>query len=247
MDAYQTSIYTAILIVSVIIGTIIIYFVISIIRQQRHNQELYRSKISAEIRTLEKERSRIASDLHDELGPVLSSVKLKMNCLEINSEEDQAQLEKINSHIDTVMKRMREISNDLMPTTLLRKGLVIAVEESIGKVGRQGLEVNFVHDNAIEMPNEKSIHIYRIVQEIIHNTIKHANATKLVIEMKTINGKFILVCRDNGIGFDHSAISSQTTGAGLKNLLSRAELMDGEMFIESKANKGTEFIFEIPL
>jgi len=71
MDAYQTSIYTAILIASVIIGLIIVYFVISMIRQQRLNQQLYKSKISAEISTLEKERARIASDLHEEMGPVL--------------------------------------------------------------------------------------------------------------------------------------------------------------------------------
>lgn len=248
MDAYQTSIYTAILIASVIISAIIVYFVMSMIRQQRRNQELYKSKISAEINTLEKERARMASDLHDEMGPILSSVKLKMNCLDITSAEDQAQLEKINEHIDTIILRMREISNDLMPTTFLRKGLVAAIEESIANNDfKSDLQIRFTHSDIPELGREKAIHLYRIIQELIHNTVKHARATTLSLELSVKNNKIVLTSADNGIGFNYSNRVNESKGFGLRSLLSRTEIMNGEMYVDNRRGKGTEYEFEIPL
>ena len=248
MDAYQTSIYTAILIASVIIGLIIVYFVISMIRQQRLNQQLYKSKISAEITTLEKERARIAADLHDEMGPVLSSVKLKVNCLDITSAEDQAQLEKINSHIDQIILRMREISNDLMPTTFLRKGLAAAIEESIADNDfNSDLQIKFQHSDIPTLDPDKAIHVYRIIQEILHNTVKHAKAKNLFIELSVKGDKLVLRCSDDGIGFNYSKLVNESAGLGLRSLLSRTEIMNGEMFVDNHRDKGTEYIFEIPL
>src|SRR5689334_15647863 len=121
MDAEKTSLLTTILITSIVLGIIIIYFFATIIRQQRRNIELYKSKIKAEITAQENEKKRIAADLHDELGPILSSVKFKINSLDIANNEDQEVLDNTNKNIDSMMIRMREISNDLMPNTLLRK------------------------------------------------------------------------------------------------------------------------------
>jgi len=248
MDAKETTLFTAIMITGIIIGTILVYFIISIIRHQRRNQALYKSKILAEITTLEKERSRMAADLHDELGPILSSVKLKTNCLDITAEEDKQQLKKINAHIDDIIKRMREISNDLMPSALLRKGLVAAVHEYISNISKPGnLDIDFYNEDVPALPQQKTIHLYRILQEIIHNTIKHSKATKLLIELKTKNNKLIVLSRDNGTGFDHVNTIKENSGLGLRNLLSRTEILNGEMFIDSKKGKGTEYIFEIPV
>jgi signal transduction histidine kinase len=97
------------------LGVVLIYFIVTIVRHQRRNIRLYKSKILAEITTLEKERARIASDLHDELGPILSAVKFKINSLDIHNDEDQNLLDKSNKNIDEIIRRMREISNDLLP------------------------------------------------------------------------------------------------------------------------------------
>src|SRR5262245_1656804 len=131
MDPHQAKIYTAIIITSVIVGVIILYFVISLIRHQRKNLELYNLKIQAEITTTENERTRIACDLHDELGPLLSAVKFKISSLDTPLEEDKEMVEESAKHIDDIIQRMREISNDLMPNTLLRKGILYAMEEFI--------------------------------------------------------------------------------------------------------------------
>jgi len=248
MDAYQTSIYTAILIASVIIGLIIVYFVISMIRQQRLNQQLYKSKISAEINTLEKERARMAADLHDEMGPVLSSVKLKVNCLDITSAEDQAQLEKINNHIDQIILRMREISNDLMPNTFLRRGLVAAIEESIANNDfKPDLQIRFQYSDIPNLDTEKAIHLSRLVQEVIHNTVKHAHAKNLSLDLKVNDHKLVLRCWDDGVGFNYHKLVNESTGLGLRSLLSRTEIMNGEMYVDNHSDKGTEYVFEIPL
>lgn len=248
MDAEQTAVFTAIVIGGIVIGAIIAFFGISAIRNQRRILKLHKSKIMAEINTLEKERGRMASDLHDELGPVLSSVKLRINCIDVSSEDDHIQLEKINQHIDTIMKRMREISNDLMPSTLMRKGLIAGIQESIPDAGLpEGLVIKFQHGTIPEIKQEKAIHIYRIVQEIMHNTIKHARASNLDILLSSKNGKLVLTSRDNGVGFDHAKLLQESGGIGLRSLLSRIEIMNGEMFIDSRKNKGTEYTFEIPM
>ena len=92
MDAKETSFYTAVLIVSIILGIIIGYFIVSIIRQQRRNIALYRQSVLAEITAMEKERARIAADLHDELGPMLSAIKLKINSFELSDSDDVVQV-----------------------------------------------------------------------------------------------------------------------------------------------------------
>jgi signal transduction histidine kinase len=248
MDAKETTLFTAIIISAITIGSIIIYFIISIIRHQRRNQQLYKSKILAEVTTLEKERSRMASDLHDELGPVLSSVKLKVNCLDIETEEDKLQLDKINANIDDIIQRMREISNDLMPLTLIRKGLVAAVNESIEKTSKPGeLKIFFQNEDPVLLETERAVHVYRIIQEVIHNTMKHAKANNLHINLAKKNNKLILTTKDDGIGFNHSRILQEASGLGLRNLLSRTEILNGEMYIDSSKEKGTGYIFELPI
>ena len=247
MDSKETTLLTAIIITAIIIGGIIIYFFLSLLRQHRGNQELYKSKLRAEIDTLEKERSRLAADLHDELGPLLSSAKLKMNCIEVQSEEDQHQLEKVNTHIDEIMRRMREISNDLLPNTLIRKGLVAAIEGSIENLKSQNkLAILFQPIVKLSIDQDKSIHIYRIIQEVIHNTVKHANASSLNIKLEQKKDKLVLQTDDNGIGYQQDNAVRNTSGLGLRNLLSRTELLRGQMFVETAEGKGTHYTFEFP-
>jgi signal transduction histidine kinase len=248
MDTRATTIFTAILILSIVLGAVIIFFFVSIIRQQRRNIALYQSKILAEVTTLENERKRTAADLHDELGPILSAVKFQINSFELQDEDDKINLEKANKNIDTIISRMRGISNDLMPNTLLRKGLVPALQSSIESFNNNNkLSIEFSCNSLPDLPENTSINLYRIVQEVIHNTIKHANATQLKVECKMEKNNLIILTEDNGIGFDYTGESKEQSGLGLRNLLSRTEILGGSMYIDSKEGKGTRFSFEIPV
>lgn len=247
MDANQTSIFTAILITCIVLAVVLSYFIVVILRQHRAKNKLYKAKLLAEITTLENERARIANDLHDEIGPILSAVKLRANNIDISSEEDKTELDEINKNIDHLMTRMRSISNDLLPNTLKRKGLVAAIEEFINRTGVSNLQINFVHDSFSEIEKEKSVNLFRIVQEVTHNTIRHANAHVLNIELKSEKGKIILMTSDDGKGFDYDYLVKESTGLGLQSLLNRADVMGGDFYIESKPGKGTRYTFEIPI
>jgi signal transduction histidine kinase len=248
MDTQEKSLYSSLLIVVIVVGIILLYFIVTIIRYQRRSLILHKEKIRAEIDTLENERKRIASDLHDELGPLLSAVKLQINNLNSQDAEDKMLIDKSSRHIDTIIRRMREISNNLLPNTLVRKGLVKAIEEFVqSNTETYRLSVKLIVAAEFQLDPDKEINIYRIVQEIVHNTVKHAEASMLAIRIGRENNLFVLSTTDNGMGFDFFARSKEHSGLGLRNLQSRAEIMGGEITCISEKGKGTSYILEIPL
>lgn len=248
MDAKETTIYLTILIIGLIIGVILGYFLWSIIRLHRRYMRLHKSKNSAQIIVLEKERTRIAADLHDELGPILSAAKFKLAEVEPPSEDEQILLGEAADHIDKIITRIREISNGLMPNTLLRKGPVFAIEEFIHVVTSScSLRIELLTYNIPPLLQEQAINIYRILQEVIHNTIKHAQASLLKIQFFIRTNTLVIVCSDNGCGFNKYAVRKEKTGLGMHNMLLRAEMLGGKMFITSGLSKGTTIKFEIPL
>src|SRR5437868_2281287 len=173
--------FNVVLIAAIIVLVIVLFFVYSIIREHKKVLVWQKLRIAAEINTLENERKRIAGDLHDELGPMLSAIKLQINHLEPEDETESAVLEKSSEQIDSIIKRFREISYDLLPNTLVRKGFIKATEEYISKLKPlYPLAINFNADQ-FSMTPEREVNLYRIVQEIIHNTVKHARATVLDI------------------------------------------------------------------
>lgn len=239
--------FNVILISALILTTIIFYFTIAVVRQQRKIMKWQQARIAAEIITLENERKRIAADLHDELGPVLSAVKLQVNHLEPADETEKIVLEKSCSQIDEVIKRFREISYDLLPNILVRKGLVKATEEFISRMSdAYELQIYFKSDE-IELPADKEINIYRIFQEIIHNTIKHARAAVLTITIERMGGKLYIQTKDDGIGFNYQEMMTNAGGLGLLNLQSRVEVLKGQLKVNTQAGKGTSFLIEIPV
>jgi len=135
-----------------------------------------------------------------------------------------------------------------MPNTLLRKGLVKAIEEFIeSNTQVYKLSIKLIIDGDSRLGLDKEINTYRIVQEIVHNTVKHAKASLLVIRINQENGLFILSTTDNGTGFDYFARSKDNTGLGLRNLQSRAEIMGGEITCMTEPGKGTSYTLEIPV
>jgi len=248
MDSPEKEYYNSLVVVLIVVGTVLLYFIITAIRYQRRSLRLHKERIRAEIDTLENERKRIAADLHDELGPLLSSVKLQINSLETTDPGDLQVLEKSSRYIDTIITKLREISNDLMPNTLLRKGLKNAIVEFIdNSQDIYKLPVKFICEQDLQLDQDKEINLYRIVQEITHNTLKHAKATMLIIKISIQDNRLFLLTADNGVGFDYFSKIRDNSGLGLRNLQSRTEVMGGEFNCTSSAEKGTCFTIEIPV
>jgi signal transduction histidine kinase len=248
MDTSEKAIYSAFLIALSIVGVVLLFFLISIIRQQRRFRQLSKAKIGAEITTLENERKRIAGDLHDEIGPLLSAVKLQINHIELQDQKQMNLVEKSSQYIDDVIKRMREISNDLLPSILVRRGLSVAIEDFLNKVkpGTKAI-IEYKLPDSERLPVDMEINIYRIVQEITHNMVKHSKAGKFRVELTIDKDMVRLATADDGIGFSENVKMKKETGLGLLNLQSRTDVLGGELSIESAEGKGTRYLIEIPL
>lgn len=246
MDPHEEKIYSVLIIAALLLGTFICYFIISIVRHQRSIIELQKSQMRAEIAAMEKERDRIARDLHDELGPLLSVIKFRIDYVRDAAGKDQAQLEEASQQLDTILHRVREIASDLTPSLLPRKGLVAALKDHMAKVQSVNrLNISFEYPPVLELSADKAIHVYRAIQEIIHNCVRHAGASEQHILIEVENSWLRIRCRDNGKGFEYD--KSQKKGLGLGNLKVRAEILGGKMYVESIPGKGTSYLFEIPV
>lgn len=244
----ESDVLFIVIVVAILLGIIITYFLITIIRHQRRNLDLHKAKILAEITTLENERKRIASDLHDELGPLLAAVKLQITNLESTSEHDVSLIQKSSGHIDDIIKKLREISNNLLPNTLIRKGVTAAIADFISRLSDvHPLRISFDYPQDLKIDKDKEINLYRILQEIIHNTLKHAQAVNLRIKFVREEDHLVLMTEDDGVGFNYNEKSKLSSGLGLLNLQSRTEVMGGEFTWASDKGKGTKYMFEIPV
>lgn len=233
--------------ISLLIAVIIIFFVVSIVLYHRRYIQLQRERIVAEITILENERKRIAADLHDSMGPLLSTIKLNIHSIVVSDERDNMIIAKSSGYIDDVIRGLRQISHNLLPATIERKGLTEAVHEFIRQVAAKApLDIKFHTSGEINIAPEKQIHIFRIIQEITHNTIKHANASQLQIVLTRENGFYLVLVKENGIGFDVKKARNESTGLGMKSLAIRTDILGGSLSIDSVPGQGTNYFVKIP-
>lgn len=227
------------------LAIIITFFIITMLRHHRRYVKLQKERMQNEIAILENERKRMAYDLHDGLGPMLSAIKLNINSIETNTDEDKVIIQKASNHIDDAIKNMRSISYNLLPVTLERKGLFEALREFIEySSAKSKLPIQLFLKHQVEVPKEKEIHIFRILQEIIHNSIKHAQAKNLYIGFGYEEERIVIFAKDDGIGFDVAKIKETSGGLGLKSIESRADILNCLVLIESSPGKGTTWFFK---
>lgn len=234
--------------IGLLLAIILIYFIASIIRYHRRYIRLQREKIMAEISIQENERKRIANDLHDSIGPLLSSVKLQINSIDVHSAEDQRVIQNAGKYLDEIIGSMREISYNLFPNTLQRKGLAEATREFINNMNsRHRTSISLYMKDEVSLPPEKEIHVFRILQEIIQNTLKHASAKNLQLGFGTENNELLILTRDDGTGFDIEKAKKNADGFGLKSIESRVDILRGQLDVQTDASNGTSYFIKIPL
>jgi signal transduction histidine kinase len=197
------------------------------------------------IQTEERERKRFAKDLHDGLGPLLSSVKMSVSSL-THIKQDPASREIVENTelvIDEAIKSLKEISDNLSPHILNNFGLVRALTNftnkiNIAKAIRIRLESNLKDER---FDSNVEVVLYRVVCELINNTIKHAHAKKIDISMNREGEYISIVYKDDGKGFDVKQVIGQPTngGMGFSNIYSRINSLKGEINIESEQKRGT--------
>ncbi|MGZ3884947.1 MAG: tetratricopeptide repeat protein, partial [Bacteroidia bacterium] len=192
----------------------------------------------------EKEKAYLSQELHDGLGPLLSLVKLNISSLK-PSEENRKLISELKDLTSQSIKEVRTISHALMPSLLQKQGLQAALSDFSEQVNQSGtLSTILTYDVTAKLSPEAEVNIYRIVQEAISNTIRHAGASEAKIVVTQKNDSLELRIADNGKGF--SANSPSLRGNGLNNIYSRVDFMKGKIDIESGAGTGTIFIIFIP-
>jgi two-component system NarL family sensor kinase len=212
-------------------------------RFQEQAGKLEKEQAVAVMDAQEEERKRIAEDLHDSLGHLLSTIKLHLQVVSEKTDQVYHSLQLLDQASD----ELRTISFNLMPRTLEEEGLVSALNELASKVTSSGVLKVLLHIHNMEkfvLEKQSQFNIYRIIQEAVNNILKHANATEINIQMIGQNDHITVMIEDDGKGFD---TSQNNSGRGLKNIVTRSVWLKGVINIDSTPGKGTTITTEIPL
>ena len=221
--------------------------------QLRELQELkQRQLLDATMQTQEEERRRVARDLHDDVGATLALVKLNVHQL-VAPLEDKSRGQGVNSMLDDVIGNVRRISHGLMPVVLEKMGLPRALEAMKRSLpAKSGIEMEFIcNDNNRRMNPKLELSLYRVVQELLNNTLKHANASKVIVQLQFTEPALYLTYSDNGIGFDYGKLvqsqENSSQGLGLMNLHARINLLNGTFAYSSAQNSGIKAEITVPI
>lgn len=207
--------------------------------------------VDAMLQGQEEERSRLAKDLHDGLGGLLSGVKFSLRNMKDNliiTPDNMAVFERSLDMLDTSIKELRRVAHNMMPELLTRYGLNEALKEYCNSINATGLISVKYQSMNMEARIEKSteIIVYRIIQELLNNIMKHAAATEAMVQLIKEDGRLSIMVEDNGIGFTIDTIRKDTS-AGLTSIQSRVDYLKGQLDIHSVAGKGTLINIELKI
>lgn len=220
-------------------------------RIQQMEAEHQKMLLRASIKLQEEERQRLAADLHDDAGPLLATARLYLNDNLVNMDKTQQLQSVFNAKqiIDETIQLIRNISHSLMPPTLKNFGLESAINDFFQKINNAGtMNVNCrFHDYRIRLKPDKELILYRIIQELVNNILKHSNASFIHLTQHDAQDKIILRIHHDGRGLtqqDFIRLSRNKDGLGLKNIQSRLRVIHGEIMYEEDASQS---LFKVTL
>jgi signal transduction histidine kinase/tetratricopeptide (TPR) repeat protein len=224
--------------------------------QQQRISELETEKqlmaTEAVLKGEEKERSRLAKDLHDGLGGMLSGIKYSFNSMKENlimTPENQRAFERSMDMLDSSIKEMRRVAHNMMPESLVKFGLDTALKDFCHDINQSGaLKVNYqsIGLSDMQLDQTTAITVYRIVQELINNTMKHAAAKSAIVQVSVSGKQLSVTVEDDGKGFD-TAIIKRAEGIGWSNIQHRVDFLKGRLDVDSQPGKGTSVQIEFDI
>lgn len=265
MPAKNAEVYIIILI-AIVLGLFLVGFIVTIFflserKKEKQEQELVKMKdqydqelLRSQLEIQESTLKGIAQELHDNIGQVLSVVKLWMASLPV--EKDHAAFEGIQSSremLNKVIYDLADLTKSLHTDRITEIGLTEAIRFDLETLRKAGLlEINFSESgDQHHFAEQKSIFLFRMYQEMMNNVLKHSKATHVDVSVTHSNDhKFILKVHDNGVGFDPAKKKAHTvssSGIGLKSMTNRARLIGADISIQSQPENGTMIIVELPL
>jgi signal transduction histidine kinase len=231
-------------------------------RNIKHKQRLQKLRINeletekqlaateAVLKGEEQERTRLAKDLHDGLGGMLSGIKYSFTTMKGNiimTPENQQAFERGMDMLDSSIKEMRRVAHNMMPEALVRFGLDTALKDFCNDINQSGaLNVNYqsIGMENIQLEQTTSITIYRVIQELLNNTMKHAIAGSAIVQLTKTESQLVITVEDDGKGFD-TEILKVNKGIGWVNIQNRIDFIKGKLDISSREGEGTSVQIEL--
>jgi signal transduction histidine kinase len=235
----------------IIFGVILIREIFfSLKRAETDRTRTEKRVLNAIISTEENERRRFAKDIHDGLGPILSTVKMSLSSLgsRISDSSGMVILNNTNHLVNEAISTIKDISNNLSPHVLTNFGLASAISAFTTKINQtKAIEIDFKSNmEDVRLENDKEVVIYRAACELINNTIRHSGASRIEIELNKNEKIVTLQFYDNGRGFDTSSLSLEDNkGMGLSNIETRVKTVEGVFILESTPGKGTSALIKV--
>ncbi len=265
MSAKNQEIYVIILI-AIALALLLVGFIVTMLflyqrRQHRQEQQLTRMKdqyqqelLRSQLEIQETTFKTIAQELHDNIGQVLSVVKLSLSILPLSREHEAYEsVQNSRQMLNKVIADMGDLTRSLHTDRITQIGLVEAIRFDLDSLRRTGLlQVELsVEGDEHPLEDQRSIFLFRMFQEMLNNILKHSKASRVNISIiYTIDNKFVLKVEDNGVGFDvhkKQTQASSSSGIGLKSMTSRASLIGAQISVRSQPGKGTTIQVELPL
>lgn len=235
----------------IIVGVVLIREIFySLKRAETDRVRTEKRVLNAIINTEENEKRRFAKDLHDGLGPLLSTVKMSLSSLtaRISDPSDKVILNNTNHLVNEAISTIKDVSNNLSPHILSNFGLTSAIGAFTTKINQtRTVEIDFKSNmENLRLENDKEVVMYRAVCELINNSIQHSGASRIEIELNKHEKFVTLQFYDNGRGFDTSTLSKEDTkGMGLSNIETRVRTVEGVFILESTPGKGTSALIKM--
>lgn len=214
--------------------------------QQKFESEMLQARVEVQDQTMQS----IATELHDNVGQLLSLTTLTLNS--VNLADEVKAKKKIENSLELVnksIKELRELAKLLHGEQLVENGIGHAIDQEISwlsKSGAYAIKVNNTLANSGHSSPDKDLIILRLLQEIINNIIKHAQATEIHIDAQLKTGTLSLIVQENGVGFNPDEIKARKSGMGLNSIYKRIEMINGKLILNSAPGEGTSISIEIP-
>jgi signal transduction histidine kinase len=219
--------------------------------EKKINQQKFRSVLILEGQ--EEERKRIAMDIHDGIGQMLTSLKYQIESIDLTDDaKAREKIAEIDQLIKEVIKEVRKVTFNLKPTVLGDYGLQAALNLFIQEIGKlTGIELQYRTAGSIpRLPQKIENNIFRIIQEAINNAIKYSEASKITLSLKQVENEIVFIVQDDGKGFDQNIADARSanleSGRGFFNMYERTEYVNGNLEIQSKSGHGTTIRLTVP-
>lgn len=239
----------------VLLGIFLMILVFFFLRRQRKNKmekedmrnRFEQTLLNTQLEIQEHTFNYISQEIHDNIGQILSLVRINMNVL--SEKFPEIHFDTTDELLGKAIRDLRNLSHNLNSSRLKEIGIVEGLRSlliQLDKTEKYSTEFTAPENALSFMNNDHCLILYRMVQEVIHNILKHANATYINLEIKPKgNISYFVTITDNGKGFDTKTLQDHNTGIGLQNIFSRAKLINASVKVNSKEGEGTSIIFEI--